>query len=101
MTKFKYSEDIIIKQLYDYVESTYGAHYAGEKIQTTEYIMSQFTDGADFLRGNALKYLSRYGLKEGKNKRDLLKAVHYIILMLHYDFEKENANDDNKNPKKD
>jgi hypothetical protein len=31
---------------------------------------------------NSLKYLMRYGKKNGSNRDDLLKAVHYIILAL-------------------
>lgn len=86
---FDYSEDKILEDIKTYISGTYGEHYASDKVQTTEFIMSQFVDGADFLRGNALKYMARYGLKEGKNKKDLLKAIHYVILLLHYDFYKK------------
>ena len=85
---YKFSEDKIIKEISAYIDATYGQHYSKnidqEKIQVTEFMMSHFVDGEDFLRGNALKYLCRYGLKDGKNRKDLLKAVHYIILMMHY-----------------
>ena len=37
---------------------------------------------SDFCRGNAMKYLARYGKKGGKNKKDLFKAIHYIILLI-------------------
>ena len=30
-----------------------------------------------------MKYLARYGKKDGKNRKDLLKAMHYIILMMY------------------
>jgi hypothetical protein len=33
--------------------------------------------------------LCRYGKKNGYNRADLLKAVHYVILLLNYD--KENV----------
>ncbi len=29
-----------------------------------------------------IKYLMRYGKKSGKNRKDLLKAAHYIVLAL-------------------
>jgi type VI protein secretion system component VasF len=32
-----------------------------------------------------LKYGSRYGDKDGRNKRDLLKVIHYAMLLLHFD----------------
>ena len=89
---YKFSEDKIIKEISAYIDATYGQHYSKnqdqEKIQVTEFMMSHFPDGEDFLRGNALKYLCRYGLKDGKNRKDLLKAVHYIILMMHYNGQK-------------
>lgn len=96
---FDFKEDEIVQELHEYIAATYGQHYASDKIQTTEFIMSQFPDGIDFLRGNALKYLARYGLKEGKQKKDLLKAMHYIVLMMYYDFEKENNSNDNDTKK--
>ena len=36
----------------------------------------------DFCQANAIKYLCRYGKKDGKNRKDLLKAIHYIILLM-------------------
>ena len=36
----------------------------------------------DFCQANAIKYLCRYGKKNGKNRKDLLKAIHYIILLM-------------------
>ena len=36
----------------------------------------------DFCQANAIKYLARYGKKNGKNRKDLLKAVHYVILLM-------------------
>jgi hypothetical protein len=32
--------------------------------------------------GNIMKYAKRYGNKEGKNRKDLLKILHYGIIML-------------------
>ena len=36
----------------------------------------------DFCQANAIKYLCRYGKKAGKNRKDLLKAIHYIVLLM-------------------
>ena len=36
----------------------------------------------DFCQANAIKYLCRYGKKDGKNRKDLLKAIHYVILLM-------------------
>ena len=40
---------------------------------------------AAFCQANILKYGSRYGNKDGKNKKDLMKVVHYAMLLLHFD----------------
>lgn len=85
---------LILDELKDYILQTYNEHYsAGNKIQVVEFIMSQFDTGEDFLRGNVLKYTSRYGKKAGKNRKDLLKAIHYLLLMMHY----EDVNENNPN----
>jgi hypothetical protein len=33
--------------------------------------------------GNVIKYAQRYGKKEGKNRKDLLKILHYAVMALH------------------
>ena len=35
--------------------------------------------------GQYLKYAQRYGKKEGKNKKDLMKVIHYAIIQLSQD----------------
>ena len=75
--EIEYNEEIIY-----YIISTYDQHYA-KGIQTTEYIMSHSTT-PDFIKGNVLKYVTRYGHKEGYNRKDLLKAIHYLYLMLYF-----------------
>jgi hypothetical protein len=86
MINYKFEEERLLKELTDYIDATYKGHYSKDgKIQTTDFIMSQFEDGSDFLRGNAIKYLARYGLKEGKNKKDLFKTIHYCLLLMYYD----------------
>ena len=44
--------------------------------------------GEGFCIGNIIKYAQRYGKKDGYNEKDLLKIVHYAIILLgkeHYD----------------
>jgi len=38
---------------------------------------------------NIIKYAMRYGKKEGYNKKDLLKIIHYTILLWHFTQEEE------------
>lgn len=85
MTKpfyYKFNEDELIRQLKDYIDATYDEHYAKGKIQTTEFIQAN-GDGIPFTRGNIIKYAQRYGSKDGRNRKDILKVLHYAIIMLH------------------
>lgn len=79
---FKYNEDKVLQDFYNYIMSTYGQHYVGKNnIQTMDLIIS--TGHAEsFCISNVLKYVARYGKKSGKrNHEDLLKACHYICLL--------------------
>ena len=39
--------------------------------------------GEGFCMGNIMKYAKRYGRKGGKNRADLMKILHYGIIMLY------------------
>ena len=82
---FKYSEDEIINDVKEYIASTYSAHYTskGSQIQTLDLIES-IGDAESFCRANAIKYLSRFGKKNGKSKFDLFKAMHYCTLLYYF-----------------
>jgi hypothetical protein len=80
--QYKYNEEELIKQLLQYVNSTYGQHYAQGDIQTTEFIISN-GDGIAFTRGNVIKYAQRYGKKEGRSRKDIMKILHYALIMLY------------------
>jgi hypothetical protein len=91
MIDYKYNEPAILKELKEYIDGTYGEHYSQRKFQTTEFIIDN-DDGIGFTRGNIIKYAQRYGKKEGRNRKDLLKVLHYAVIMLYvHDLEtKEN-----------
>ena len=80
--KYKYSEDQILDELKMYIDGTYNAHYSHNKFQATEFIMDS-GHGEGFCIGNILKYAQRYGKKNGKDRNDLLKVIHYGIMALH------------------
>jgi Protein of unknwon function (DUF3310) len=87
--KYKYSEDRIINELKKYIDDTYGEHYSQNKFQATEFIMDS-GHGEGFCIGNIMKYSQRYGKKDGYNRKDLLKVLHYGIMALHnHDLTKE------------
>jgi hypothetical protein len=79
---YRYNEAKYLKELTDYVDQTYGQHYVAKDIQVIDIWQSM--DSLDTTaRDTAIKYLCRYGKKDGKNRKDLLKAMHYIILMMY------------------
>lgn len=79
---YKYNEDKYLQDIRNYVDSTYGEHYVAKDIQVVD-IWHSIGSLETTARDTAIKYLIRYGKKQGKNKKDLLKAIHYIILMMY------------------
>jgi len=91
---WKYEEDKTLKEVEQYLSSTYHSHYTSEqsKTQTLDLIES-IGDAEAFTRSNAIKYLSRFGKKNGKSKMDILKAIHYCVLLYHFaGLHKNNSN---------
>src|SRR5512139_1527079 len=79
----QFDEDRYISEIVEYLDSTYQGHYVGKNnLQAIDLIFAN-DHGISFCIGNALKYLSRVGKKNGFNRKDLLKAVHYVILALY------------------
>jgi hypothetical protein len=58
-----------------------GAHYKSMKIQPIEYIHA---NGLGFCEGAIVKYVSRHRSKNGKE--DLLKARHFIDLLIDLEY---------------
>ena len=86
---FKYHEEEILKDIQEYVSGTYQGHYTGKSheyrnVQTIDLMASKELAAA-FCQANILKYGSRYGNKDGRNKKDLMKVIHYAMLLLHFD----------------
>ncbi len=86
---FKYHEEEILKDIEEYVSATYRGHYTGDtheyrNVQTID-LMAARSLASSFCQSNILKYGSRYGSKDGKNKKDLMKVIHYAMLLLHFD----------------
>ena len=78
----KYSDDEILKEISEYVDKTYGAHYSVGSVQTLDLIES-VGDAKAFCRSNILKYASRYD-KKGTARKDIIKIIHYGMLLLHF-----------------
>jgi len=79
---YKYDENKYLEELNKYVNDTYGEHYSKNKFQATEFIIDG-GHGDGFCIGNIMKYAQRYGNKDGYNRKDILKVLHYALIQLH------------------
>ena len=61
-----------------------GNHYKQYKIQPTEFLHA---NNVPFIEGNVIKYVLRHRQKNGL--QDLLKAKHYIDLLIEYEYKQE------------
>ena len=61
-----------------------GNHYSKFKVQPSKFIND---NKLLFAEGNAIKYICRHTHKGGK--QDLLKAKHYIDMIIERDYEEE------------
>jgi len=82
---WKYDEYDSIEEVLEFIKSTYSAHYSDN--QDTQVIDMWEAQGSlgTTARDTAQKYLVRYGRKNGYDRDDLLKAIHYIVLMMYVD----------------
>ena len=88
---YKFGENKYLRELKEYIDSTYQGHYATNKFQSTEVIIAR-GHGTGFCMGNVDKYANRYGKKGTKEdaRKDLLKVIHYALLQLYvHDSEEE------------
>jgi hypothetical protein len=92
---YKFNEDKIIDELQKYIDSTYEGHYSKNKFQSMEFIVD-CGHGDSFCLGNIIKYAQRYGKKDGKNRKDLLKVMHYAIIALGVLDDELNGENDNE-----
>ena len=79
---YKYNEKELLSEFSSYVDNTYDLHYSKDKFQATEFIMDG-GHGEGFCIGNILKYAQRYGKKDGFNRADIFKILHYALMALH------------------
>jgi len=86
--KFKYNEDKVVNYLMDYITNTYNEHYVKPSgIQTVDVWKSLGID-EDSFRSNIIKYAMRYKYKDGASLKDLMKILHYTVLLIernHFD----------------
>jgi len=90
---YAFNEAEILQEMQEYIDATYDAHYSQDKYQSTQ-IIEDMGHGMGFALGNVIKYTQRYGKKEGFNRADLMKVIHYgIIALSMHDRIEENGNE--------
>ena len=97
----KYNENTILDDIKAYIDKTYGEHYSTteEGFQVMDILRNLEVD-KDFCQANAIKYLMRYGKKNGHNEKDLYKAIHYIVLLISSSQKDKHKGTPDKNKKK-
>ena len=90
----KYNERESLKEIENYIESTYDQHYVWKNGVQTLDLLHAIGISEEVCQGNVIKYLARWGKKNDFNRTDLVKAAHYIILMMYFS---ENNNGENSN----
>ncbi len=81
----KFREDELIQELSTYVNETYNQHYAQDKLQAFEVTVDA-GHGIGACISNSFKYLKRYekkGSTEVEFRKDLMKNLHYSLLLLY------------------
>ena len=69
-------------QRYIRIKRTDLSYYGDKDVQVIDLLKSTGDVNA-FCRGNAIKYIARWGVKtEETNVEDLYKAIHYIMILL-------------------
>ena len=85
---YLFNEDETIENIREFVDGSYSLHYAHKPELQTASVWEALGSLDTTSRDVAIKYLMRYGKKNGKNVKDLYKAIHYIIMMI-YDHEQK------------
>lgn len=80
---YKYNEDEILDEVREYIRKTYSQHYTNGGVTLMDLICG-LGDVIPFCRSSALKYVYRFGNKQGNNLNDILKAIHYLVLLYYF-----------------
>lgn len=78
---YLFDENVHLGAVKRHIDNTYSGHYSG-KYQATSVIIDA-GHGTGFNIGNIIKYAKRYGKKNGYNRDDLMKIIHYAIMQLY------------------
>lgn len=85
--RYKFREDELIDEIKRYIDKTYEQHYSSEEdpnvVQPLELWAKHPLRGVFGGLKDVVKYADRYGTKEGFNRSDILKAIHYGLFALY------------------
>jgi endonuclease III-like uncharacterized protein len=82
---FKDSFPAVIKITADYIKSTFSQHYVGKNDIQTIDVWDNLGIIREAFHADIVKYSNRYGKKESLNPKDLLKIIHYAMMLYFYD----------------
>ena len=82
----KYNEDEFLNEALEYIKGTYTQHYVSGSDKDLQLIdlWAARNSAMETSLNTAMKYILRYGKKNGYNKLDLLKAIHYITFVYYF-----------------
>jgi len=89
MINYKRNEDKIIAGIKAYVDATYSQHYATDAGRDVCDDWEDMGIAKQAYISNIVKYVKRFGKKEGENPKDIMKVIHYCIFLLN-ELEREN-----------
>lgn len=80
---YRFDEDVYFLEAYDYVGKTYLQHYVESDGRQALDDVFEAGHGIGFCVGDIIKYAKRFGKKNGYNRDDLLKIMHYTVLAMY------------------
>lgn len=91
----------LLKTVESYILNTYGAHYAadGGSVQVVD-LWDNIGIAQSAFQADLIKYSSRYGKKESKNPKDLMKILHYALLLYYFDHIRTNVPESSQSNRK-
>ncbi len=81
--EFRRNEDFVLEKLFEYICGTYEEHYSSERKDRD--VFDDWDDmgiAKEAYLSNIIKYAKRFGKKDGYNKKDLMKVLHYTVLLM-------------------
>ena len=81
---YKYNEDKNFQEILEYIKTTYVGHYTSSNGTQAIDLIASGGHAESFCLASILKYAARFGKKNGKNRKDIYKIVHYALMLIHF-----------------